>query len=118
MVSSVEPQPSTARAEGLKAKSAWNRRRCIAILREFDSKSFTCPNCQALYQVVKVEAGPETVSQEVPRAQVCVAGFAEFEIELIARLSIGTLCGVGAEPPFDHYACLTTSPVKLVSSSA
>jgi hypothetical protein len=23
-------------------------------------KSFTCPNCNALYQVVKVEAGPET----------------------------------------------------------
>ena len=22
--------------------------------------SFTCPNCQALYQIVKVEAGPET----------------------------------------------------------
>jgi predicted Zn finger-like uncharacterized protein len=33
-------------------------------------KSFTCPNCQALYQIVKVEAGPETVSQEVP-CRVC-----------------------------------------------
>ena len=38
------------------------------------------------------------------RAQICVAGFAEFEIELIAQLSIGTLRGVGAEPPFDHYS--------------
>ena len=27
--------------------------------------SFTCPNCQALYHVVKVEAGPETVFQDV-----------------------------------------------------
>ena len=26
---------------------------------------FTCPNCQALYDVVKVEAGPETTLQEV-----------------------------------------------------
>ena len=32
--------------------------------------SFTCPNCQALYHVVKVEAGPETVFQEVP-CRVC-----------------------------------------------
>ena len=34
--------------------------------------SFTCPNCKALYQVVKVEAGPETVFQEVP-CRVCRA---------------------------------------------
>jgi predicted Zn finger-like uncharacterized protein len=27
--------------------------------------SFTCPNCQALYDVVKVEAGPETTLHEV-----------------------------------------------------
>jgi predicted Zn finger-like uncharacterized protein len=27
--------------------------------------SFTCPNCQALYDVVKVEAGPETTLREV-----------------------------------------------------
>jgi hypothetical protein len=27
--------------------------------------SFTCPDCQVLYQVVKVEAGPESVFQEV-----------------------------------------------------
>jgi predicted Zn finger-like uncharacterized protein len=37
--------------------------------------SFTCPNCQALYQIVKVEAGPESVSQEVP-CRVCGAPFA------------------------------------------
>jgi predicted Zn finger-like uncharacterized protein len=37
-------------------------------------KSFTCPNCQALYQVVKVEAGPESVFQEVP-CRVCGALF-------------------------------------------
>jgi predicted Zn finger-like uncharacterized protein len=27
--------------------------------------SFTCPHCQALYEIVKVEAGPETTLQEV-----------------------------------------------------
>ncbi len=27
--------------------------------------TFTCPNCGALYQVVKVERGPETVDQEL-----------------------------------------------------
>jgi hypothetical protein len=27
--------------------------------------SFTCPNCQALYQIVKVEAGPETDNREI-----------------------------------------------------
>jgi predicted Zn finger-like uncharacterized protein len=28
--------------------------------------SFTCPHCQALYQVVKAEAGPESVDRAVP----------------------------------------------------
>ena len=27
--------------------------------------SFTCPNCDALYQVVKAEPGPETVDREI-----------------------------------------------------
>jgi hypothetical protein len=27
--------------------------------------SFHCPNCNALYQVVKVEIGPETVGREI-----------------------------------------------------
>jgi predicted Zn finger-like uncharacterized protein len=27
--------------------------------------AFTCPDCQALYDLVKVEAGPETTLQEV-----------------------------------------------------
>jgi hypothetical protein len=26
---------------------------------------FNCPNCNALYQVVKVEAGPETIDREI-----------------------------------------------------
>jgi hypothetical protein len=28
-------------------------------------KMFTCPNCRALYQMVKMEAGPETDSREI-----------------------------------------------------
>ena len=28
--------------------------------------SFNCPNCNALYQVVQAEAGPETVYSEIP----------------------------------------------------
>jgi predicted Zn finger-like uncharacterized protein len=38
-------------------------------------KSFKCPNCQALYQIVKVEAGPDSVIQEVP-CRVCGAPLA------------------------------------------
>ena len=33
-------------------------------------KTFTCPNCSALYQVVKVEAGPETTGHEIA-CRVC-----------------------------------------------
>ena len=31
---------------------------------------FTCPNCNALYQVVKVEAGPKTDDREIT-CQAC-----------------------------------------------
>ena len=27
--------------------------------------SFNCPNCSALYQVVRIEAGPETVTGDI-----------------------------------------------------
>jgi transcription elongation factor Elf1 len=33
-------------------------------------KTFTCPNCNALYQVVKVEAGPETNDRAIT-CRVC-----------------------------------------------
>ena len=32
--------------------------------------TFTCPNCKALYQIVKVEAGQETKDREIS-CQVC-----------------------------------------------
>ena len=38
--------------------------------------SFNCPNCQALYQVVKVEAGPETACHDVtcPACRLALPG--------------------------------------------
>jgi hypothetical protein len=36
--------------------------------------SFTCPNCNALYQLVRVEAGPETVVRG-PTCRDCAAPF-------------------------------------------
>lgn len=32
---------------------------------------FNCPNCNALYQIIKAEAGPESVDREVA-CRVCV----------------------------------------------
>jgi hypothetical protein len=32
---------------------------------------FNCPNCNALYQIIKAEAGPETVDREIS-CRVCV----------------------------------------------
>lgn len=31
---------------------------------------FNCPNCSALYQIIKIEAGPETVDREIT-CRVC-----------------------------------------------
>jgi hypothetical protein len=33
--------------------------------RTIKFKRFICPNCQALYDVVKVEAGPETIDRQL-----------------------------------------------------
>jgi predicted RNA-binding Zn-ribbon protein involved in translation (DUF1610 family) len=30
-----------------------------------DRTSFTCPNCNALYQIVRQEAGPETSNRDI-----------------------------------------------------
>ena len=38
--------------------------------RQPSFNSFTCPNCGAHYQVVKVEAGPETDNREIA-CRVC-----------------------------------------------
>jgi len=46
--------------------------------------SFTCPNCNAFYQVVKVEAGPETVLQDVP-CRICGAPLAGREGNFVLK---------------------------------
>jgi hypothetical protein len=48
---------------------------------------FTCPNCRALYQIVKAKAGPETVFQEAP---CCVCGEAIVGRE--GTLCLNTIC--------------------------
>ena len=49
--------------------------RIMADRRPPTFRSFTCPNCQALYHVVKGEAGPETVDKNVA-CRACGAPFA------------------------------------------
>jgi transcription elongation factor Elf1 len=50
--------------------------------RAFDP--FTCPKCKALYQVVKVEAGPETKDNEIT-CQVCGGPFAGREDKFMLK---------------------------------
>lgn len=46
--------------------------------------SFACPNCGALYQVVKVEAGAETADREIT-CRSCGAPFAAREGNLVLK---------------------------------
>jgi len=45
---------------------------------------FTCPNCKALYQVVKVEAGPETKDHDIT-CQVCGGPLAGREEKFVLK---------------------------------
>ena len=46
---------------------------------------FKCPNCNALYQVIKVESGPETITdQEVP-CRACGAPLAASDDEFVLK---------------------------------
>jgi predicted RNA-binding Zn-ribbon protein involved in translation (DUF1610 family) len=45
---------------------------------------FNCPNCNALYQIVKVEAGPETVDTQIT-CRVCGAPFSGREDGLVLK---------------------------------
>jgi hypothetical protein len=45
---------------------------------------FTCPNCDAFYQVVKVEAGPETDNREIV-CRVCGAPLAGREGQFVLK---------------------------------
>jgi len=46
--------------------------------------TFTCPNCNALYQLVKVEAGPETDNREIA-CPVCGAPLAGREGKFVLK---------------------------------
>jgi hypothetical protein len=60
----------------------WGRDMAGGRPRSFES--FTCPNCLALYQIVKVEAGPESVSRDVP-CSVCGAPLAGREGKFVLK---------------------------------
>jgi predicted Zn finger-like uncharacterized protein len=45
---------------------------------------FTCPKCKALYEIVEVEAGPETTDREVT-CQVCGAPLAGREGKFVLK---------------------------------
>jgi hypothetical protein len=45
---------------------------------------FTCPNCKALYQIVKVEDGPETKDHEIA-CRVCGVPLAGREGKLVLK---------------------------------
>ena len=47
----------------LQSQSPWGAHHAWGRPPSFES--FTCPNCQALYHIVKVEAGPETNDREI-----------------------------------------------------
>jgi transcription elongation factor Elf1 len=46
--------------------------------------TFTCPDCQALYHIVKVEAGPETIHRAVT-CLVCGAKLPSREGESVLK---------------------------------
>ena len=46
--------------------------------------SLTCPNCKALYHIVKVEAGPETIFSEVT-CRVCGTPFPNREDRFVLK---------------------------------
>jgi hypothetical protein len=47
-------------------------------------KSFVCPNCDALYELVKVKAGPETVDRAVA-CRSCGAPLPEREGKFVLK---------------------------------
>jgi hypothetical protein len=46
--------------------------------------TFTCPNCNALYQLVKVEAGPDTTDREIT-CRACSAPLAARDGEFVLK---------------------------------
>jgi transcription elongation factor Elf1 len=57
-------------------------------------ESFACPNCNALYQVVKVEAGPETTDREIT-CRSCGGPLAGREGKLVLKYFLLRRAGQG-----------------------
>ena len=55
--------------------------------------SFHCPNCNALYRVVEVEPGPETVEREIT-CRSCGAPLASRKGNLVLKYSLVGKAGV------------------------
>ena len=64
--------------------------------------TFTCPNCKALYQVIKVEAGPETKGHEIA-CRVCGVPLAgregKFVLKYFLLREAFDASTVGPKPP-------------------
>jgi hypothetical protein len=65
-----------------KENRIWGRRMVDGRTTAF--RSFSCPKCQALYQIVKVEAGPESDFQDVP-CPVCGEAFVGHEDNFVVK---------------------------------
>jgi hypothetical protein len=46
---------------------------------------FKCPNCEALYQVIRVEAGPETTTDRKVPCRACGAPLAARDDEFVLK---------------------------------
>ena len=57
--------------------------------------SFVCPNCDALYKLVKVEAGPETVVREVA-CRSCEAPLSGTEGKFILKYFLLFVAPIGS----------------------
>ena len=63
---------------------------------------FTCPNCSALYHVVKAEPGPETTNNPEVACHICSAPLPAREGQLILKYFL--LRKAGAPPDLERQA--------------
>ena len=62
--------PSLSQTSAVRQSTPVTFRRRASAADRLRSSHSLCPNCQALYQIVKVEAGPETIDRE-PTCRAC-----------------------------------------------
>ena len=81
--------------------------------------SFRCSNCNALYQVVKVEAGPDTVDRGIT-CRCCEAPLIDREGNLVIKYFLlaaggGTCPEVGNAPAKPSKAKMAVAVIEGVS---